>query len=55
MGCGQDGEERSITVLRLPHVCASWCEVGHCREGEGRLSCFGYVRANDTDALSQFV
>jgi hypothetical protein len=26
--------------FRLPHVCASWCEAGHCREGEGRLSSF---------------
>jgi hypothetical protein len=23
-------------------VCTDWCEAGHCREGEGRLSCFGY-------------
>jgi hypothetical protein len=42
LGCEQDGEEQSITFLRLPHVCASRCEVGHCREGEGPLSCFGY-------------
>jgi hypothetical protein len=42
LGCEQDGEEQSVPHLRLPHVCASWCEAGHCREGEGRLSCFGY-------------
>jgi hypothetical protein len=41
VGSEQDGEEQSVPFLRLPHVCASWCEVGHCREGEGRLSCFG--------------
>jgi hypothetical protein len=41
VGCEQDGEERSVPFLRLPHLCASWCEAGHCREGEGRLSCFG--------------
>jgi hypothetical protein len=41
LGCEQDGEEQSITFLRWPHVCASRCEVGHCREGEGPLSCFG--------------
>jgi hypothetical protein len=23
-------------------VCTDWCEAGHCREGEGRLSCCGY-------------
>jgi hypothetical protein len=23
-------------------LCASWCEAGHCREGEGRLSFFDY-------------
>jgi hypothetical protein len=42
LGCEQDGEEHCVTSLRLPHVCASRCEAGHCREGEGRLSCFGY-------------
>jgi hypothetical protein len=41
LGCEQDGQERSIRFFRLPHVCASWCEVGHCREGKGRLSGFG--------------
>jgi hypothetical protein len=42
VGCEQDGEEEFIPFLRLPHVCASWCEAGHSREGEGRPSCFGY-------------
>jgi hypothetical protein len=42
LGYGQDGEEQSMPILRLPHVCASWYEAGHCREGEGRLPCFGY-------------
>jgi hypothetical protein len=42
LGCEQDGEEQPIPILRLPHVCTDWCEAGHCREGEGRLSCFGY-------------
>jgi hypothetical protein len=32
--------------LRLPHVCASWCGAGHCREGEGCRSCF------DLDAIA---
>jgi hypothetical protein len=41
LGCEQDGEEQSVPFLRLAHVCTSWREVGHCREGEGRLSCFG--------------
>jgi hypothetical protein len=41
-GCEQVGEEQSILLLRLPYVWASWCEVGHCHEGEVRLSCFGY-------------
>jgi hypothetical protein len=41
LGCEEDEEEESIPFLRLPHVCGSWCEVGHCREGEGRLSCIG--------------
>jgi hypothetical protein len=27
--------------LRLPQVCASWCEAEHSHEGEGRPSCFG--------------
>jgi hypothetical protein len=40
LGCEQDGEEQCIPFLRLPHVCSVWCEAGHCREGEGRLSCF---------------
>jgi hypothetical protein len=39
--CEQYGEEQSITFSRLPHVCASWSEVRHCREGEGRFLCFG--------------
>jgi hypothetical protein len=37
----QDGEQQSIPFSRLPHACASWYEAGHCREREGRLSCFG--------------
>jgi hypothetical protein len=41
LGCEQDGEEQSVPFLRSPLACASWCEAGHCREGEGRLSCFG--------------
>jgi hypothetical protein len=41
LGCEQDGEKQYIPFLRLPHVCASRCEAGHCREGEGRLSCLG--------------
>jgi hypothetical protein len=41
LGCEQGGEEQYIPFLRLPHVCASRCEAGYCREGEGRLSCFG--------------
>jgi hypothetical protein len=41
LGCEQDGEEQCVIFLRLSHVCASRSEAGHCREGEGRLSCFG--------------
>jgi hypothetical protein len=41
LGCEQDGEEQSVLILRLPHVCADWCQGWHCREGEGRLSYFG--------------
>jgi hypothetical protein len=43
LGCEQDGEEQSVLFLRSPHLCASWCEAGHCREGEGNISCFGSV------------
>jgi hypothetical protein len=39
LSCERDEEEQSIPFLQLPHVCGSWCEVGHCREGEGRHSC----------------
>jgi hypothetical protein len=42
LGCEQDEEEQFISFLRLPHVCANWYEAVHCREGEGRLSYFGY-------------
>jgi hypothetical protein len=27
----------------LPHMYTSWCEAGHCRDGKGRLSCFGWA------------
>jgi hypothetical protein len=36
------GKNSPSHFLRLPHVCASWCEAGHCREGEGRLTCLRY-------------
>jgi hypothetical protein len=39
LGCECDEEEQSIPFLQLPNMCASWCEAGHCCEGEGRLSC----------------
>jgi hypothetical protein len=39
LGCEQVGKEQSILFLGLPHLCVSWCEDGHCREGKVRLSC----------------
>jgi hypothetical protein len=41
VGCEQDGEEQSVPFLLLSQVFESWCEAGHRREGEGRLSYFG--------------
>jgi hypothetical protein len=41
MECERDGEEYSVPFFRFPHVCVSSCEAGQCREGEGRLSCYG--------------
>jgi hypothetical protein len=51
LGCEEDGKEESVPFLRLPDACASWCEAGHCREGEGRLS----VRTKSADALPRFI
>jgi hypothetical protein len=48
VGCGQKGEEEFVPFIPLPHLCASWCEVGHCPKGEKDVF-YVSVRRNSKD------